>query len=83
MFFSLAVISNFSIRLSCVIFVCYFHEYFCGNLVDIVISSVPSCVICYFRDNVRIMEGVLRMYSNRMVGVCYLLNFHYIWRQHL
>ena len=43
---------------------------------------MPSCVICYFRDVVQIMEimeGVLRMYFNLIVGVCYLSNFLYFF----
>ena len=44
---------------------------------------VPSCVICDFRDVVQIKEGVLRMYSNLIVVVCYLLNCLYIWRRDL
>ena len=56
------MIPNFSVKLSCVSIpnVYYVLEYLCGYLLaDIVICLVPSCVICYFRDVVKIMEGVL------------------------
>ena len=60
------------------VFVCYVVVYLCGYLVDIVICLVPGCVICDFRDVAQIMEMVLRIYSNLIVDVCYLLNFLYI-----
>ena len=53
------------------IFVCYVLVCLCGYRVGIVICLVPSCVICCFRDVDQIIEGVLRMYSNLIVGVCY------------
>ena len=42
---------------------------------------MPICAISDFRDVVQIMEGLLRINSNLIVVVCYLLNFLYIWRR--
>ena len=58
-------------------------EYLCERPVDILISLVPNCVICDFRDVVQVIEGALRLYSTLIVVVCYLLNFLYIWRRDL
>ena len=65
------------------VFVYYGLEYLCECPDDLLIYLVPSCVIYDFRDVVQIMEGLLRMYSNLIVVVCYLLNFLYIWRRDL
>ena len=68
------MVSIFSVKISCVRFVCYVLVYLCGYRVGIVIYSVPSFVICYFLDVDQIMEGVLQNCSNLIVGVCFLLN---------
>ena len=44
------------------VFVFHVLEYLFDYLFDIVICFVLSCVICYFKNVVQIMEGVLRMY---------------------
>ena len=69
MLFSLIVISNLNYLF--VVFICYVLVYLCGYRFYIVIYFVPSFVTCYFLDVDQIMEEVLRMYSNLIVGVCY------------
>ena len=81
--FSFPIISNFNVKLSCRSIFFYVLDYLCECPVDNLVYSVPSCVICGFRDVVQIMEGVIRRYSSLIVILYYLLNFLYIFRRGL
>ena len=43
-------------------------------------DDVLNYVVCYCQDDDQKIKGVLRMYSNLIVGVYYRLNVLYIYR---